>query len=114
MMAKLFGANWKTTVTGGLQAVISAIAMGTLTFPSDWKNPQQVALFLLVLLGTFFGVKFAMTAKDKEVTGGITQQTVSGEVADPGTQTLVDETVKASIKSGDLKVTPEQKEAVRT
>lgn len=113
MMAKLFGANWKTTVTGGLQAVIGAIAMGTLTFPSDWKNPQQVALFFLVLAGTFFGVKFAMTAKDKEVTGGTTQQTVSGAVVEPGFQTLVDETVRGTIQSGE-KVTPEQRQAVRT
>lgn len=50
--------------------------------------------------------------KDKNVTGGIVQQTASGAVADPGTQTLVDETIKASINSNE-EVTAEQRNAVR-
>lgn len=112
MMARIFGANWKTTFTGGLQSVFFAVVTGTLAFPSDWHDPKQVALFVCVFLATFFGVKFAQTAKDKEVTGGVVQQTASGAVADRGTQTLVDETLRATHQSGE-KLTDEQKEAIR-
>lgn len=108
---KIFGANWKTTVTGGLQALFTALVTGTLTFPSDWTNPKQVALFALVIIGTFFGIKFATATKDKNVTGGSVQQTVSGGIAKPGTQSLVDETVKTSIQSGEV-VTGDQWKAV--
>lgn len=104
-------ANWRTTLTGGLQSILSAIVTGTLTFPTDWHSPRQVALFAAVVVATFFGISFATVAKDKNVVGGTVQQTVSGKVADQGTQTLVDETVKATIKSGEP-VTPEQQKAV--
>ncbi len=110
-MIKLFGANWKTTLTGGLQALISALVTGTLTFPSNWHEPKQVVLFALVVAGTFFGISFAKQAKDKDVTGGSVAQTIKGDVAKPGTQTLVDATVKTSIASGEA-VTPAQVRAV--
>jgi hypothetical protein len=110
-MDKILGANWRTTVSGGLQAIITAIVTGAITFPSDWSNPKQVALFACVLLGTFFGVKFALVAKDKNVIGGIIQQTASGAVAKDGTQSLVDATVHATIQSGEP-VTPAQRQAV--
>lgn len=80
-MSKLFGANWQTTLTGGLQAVFSALVTGALTFPSNWHDPRQVGLFFLVLVGTFFGITFAANAKDKKVTGGLVQQTADGAVA---------------------------------
>ena len=59
---------------GGIQAIITAIIGGTLVFPSDWSDFKQVSLFALVLVGVFFGVKFAMVAKDRSVTGGTVQQ----------------------------------------
>jgi hypothetical protein len=111
-MSKLLGANWQTTLTGGLQALFTALVTGTLTFPKDWHSPGQVFLFALVVIGTFFGFKFAVATKSKDVTGGSVQQTVDGKLAEPGTQTLVDQTVIASIKSGET-VTPEQKRAVQ-
>lgn len=109
---KIFGANWQTTLTGGIQAVITAIVTGAVTFPSDWHNKQQVVVFALAILGAFFGISFAALAKTKSVTGGTVQQTVSGAVAEPGTQSLVDQTVIASIKSGDTDVTSQQRIAV--
>lgn len=51
----------------------------------------------------------AIQQKAKNVTGGTVQQTVGGDVATAGSQTLVDQTVKASIASGDPAVTQEQK-----
>lgn len=109
---KIFGANWQTTVMGGLQALFTAFITGTLTFPSNWHDPKQVALFICVVIGTVFGLSFAVTAKARQVTGGTTQQTVSGAEAEKGTQNLVDDTVVASIKSGDSGVTPDQRMAV--
>lgn len=111
-VTKLFGANWQTTLTGGLQALFTAFVTGTLTFPSNWHDPKQVILFAFVVIATFFGLKFAIAAKSKNVTGGSVQQTLSGDVAARGTQTLVDDTVKATIASGEP-VTPEQREAVK-
>jgi hypothetical protein len=80
-MKKLFGANWKTTLTGGVQALATAVVSGALTFPSDWSSIKQDSLFGLVVIGTFFGVTFAVTAKSKDVTGGTVAQTSTGAVA---------------------------------
>lgn len=77
----MFGANWRTTLYGALRSIFAGIVTGTLTFPSDWHDPKQVALFVCVVIATGFGIKFAQVAKDKDVTGGTTQQTASGDVA---------------------------------
>lgn len=99
-MTKLFGANWQTTVTGGLQALISAVVTGSLTFPSNWHSPGQVSVFALVVVATFLGIKFASQAKDKNVTGGVVQQTSDGSVAAaPSATTAVIETIKADPKT---------------
>lgn len=110
-MSKIFGANWQTTVWGGLQAIFTAIVMGTLTFPDDWSDHKKVAIFIGACISTFFGVTFAVKAKSREVTGGTKQQTANGSLAEPGTQSLVDDTIIASIQSGE-QVTPEQREGV--
>jgi len=101
LFSKILGANWQTTLSGGLQALVTALVTGTLTFPSDWSNKGQVTLFVLVVIGTFFGLKFATQAKDRNVTGGTVQQTASGAPALKGTQDLVDLTVKATEESGE-------------
>lgn len=49
--------------------------------------------------------------KDKSVTGGTVQQTVNFTPVEPGKQSLVDETVKATVASGQ-RISPEQAEAV--
>lgn len=120
MLARIFGANWKTTVSGigaaifGLLTILAALPyeMGDVAnlFPPAWKAKiAAVAALAAALLKIWNSV----AQKDRDVTGGTKQQTVSGAVADPGTQTLVDETVKASIKSGEP-VSADQKAAVRS
>lgn len=120
-MAKIFGANWKTTFT----AIGTALSAG-LTFLSGLSYDQGPISMIVpikykgkitLLAGTatlILWVWNGIQQKSKDVTGGTVQQTQSGGVADAGTQTLVDETIKASIKSGDDTVTPEQKAAVAT
>lgn len=110
-------ANWKTSVSGigaaifSLLSILAALPYETggiaNLFPVEWKPTiLQISIVAALLLKIWN----SMSQKDKNVTGGTTQQTAGGAVADAGTQTLVDETVKASIASGE-KVTPEQKEA---
>jgi hypothetical protein len=118
MLARIFGANWKTTVSGigaalfGLLTILAALPyeMGDLAnlFPPAWKAKIAATAAVAAAL---LKVWNSVAQKSKEVTGGMVQQTVSGAVADPGTQSLVDETVKASIRSGEP-VTAEQKNAV--
>lgn len=79
-------------------------------FPVEWK-PTILAVSAISALA--LRIWNSLAQKDRVVTGGLVQQTVSGAVADSGTQTLVDETVKASINSGDTEVTAEQRNAVR-
>lgn len=119
LLAKLFGANWRTSLSGigaavfGLLTMIAALPydMGDIAniFPPSWKAKIAVAAGFATLALKWWN---ALAQKDKHVTGGVVQQTVSGAVADPGTQNLVDQTIKASIKSGDSSVTPAQKAAV--
>lgn len=116
---KILGANWQTTVSmigGTLGAALTWLStvsydQGAIAavIPVQYKPiVLKVAGIATLILFCWNGIK----QKDKNVTGGVIQQTVSGAVADPGTQTMVDQTVKASIASGDTKVTPEQKAAV--
>lgn len=121
MMAKLFGANWQTTVSGIGGIIMAFIAwLSTLSYdqggialiiPIEYKPwiVKIAAISSLALLAWN-----AIQQKAKNVTGGTVQQTVSGAVAEPGTQSLVDATVKASIQSGDKEVTPEQKRAAQS
>lgn len=118
-LAWLFGASWKTTVSmigGTIMAALTwlstvsydqgAIAM---IIPPQYKPwVSKIAGLATLILFAYNGIR----QKDKSVVGGTVQQTVSGAIADSGTQTLVDHTVKASIASGDSSVTPEQKAAV--
>lgn len=125
-------ANWRTTLWGTLSAVsagilglcvsLSQAAISTkpgdvdpllnyilYSVPSKWRAYITLGAALVTAVA---GQRFATNAKSKNVTGGTVQQTVSGAVADTGTQALVDQTVKASIASGDTEVTAEQKAAV--
>jgi hypothetical protein len=112
-------ANWKTTVS-----MIGGTIMGAITWlanvsydqgPISMVIPVKYKGTVTLIAGVSALILFCWNGiqqKSKNVTGGSVQQTVSGAVAAPGTQDLVDETVRASIKSGE-QVTPEQKEAVR-
>lgn len=114
-------ANWRTTVSGigaaifGFLTILAALPyeLGAVAniFPPQWK--VRIALYGAIA-AAILKVWNSIAQKDKKVTGGTVQQTVSGAVADQGTQTLVDQTVKASIASGDKEVTSEQKKAVNS
>lgn len=119
MMAKILGANYRTTFSN-LVALIFATATGIAAAPSELDIlPNDLYPYrgkIIVICGAIAFLSRAMNGqfqKDKNVVGGTVQQTASGAVAEAGTQTLVDQTVIASIKSGE-KVTPEQKSAVGT
>lgn len=112
-------ANWKTSVT-----MIGGTLTGLLTFlstvsydqgPIAMIIPMEYKPWVFKIAGLASLILFILNGiqqKDKNVTGGTTQQTTSGAVADPGTQSLVDATVKATIQSNES-VTPEQRAAVR-
>ena len=114
---KILGANWRTSLSAfgtaifGLLTVVAALPydLGAVAniFPVEWKANIAIAS---ALAAAILKVVNGMVQKDKNVVGGTVQQTASGAVADKGTQTLVDETIKASLKSGEV-VTPEQKAA---
>jgi hypothetical protein len=99
---KLFGANWKTTVSGigaALFSVLTILAalpyeMGDLAaiFSPAWKGKIATIAGIAALLLKIWN---SLVQKDRDVTGGSKQQTLDGSVAEPGTQTLVDLT-KAS------------------
>jgi hypothetical protein len=115
---KLLGANWKTTVSGigaALFATLTILAtlpfeMGDVAniFPLAWKAKIAVVAAISALI---LKVWNSIQQKSREVTGGPVQQTLQGNFAKVGTQTLVDATVRDTIKSGET-VTPEQKRAV--
>lgn len=112
---KILGANWRTSLSAigaaltSLLTILAALPyeLGSVAtvFPPEWKAKiaitGAVCTVLLKILNGLF-------QKDKNVVGGTVQQTASGAVADAGTQTLVDQTIIASLKSGEV-VTPEQK-----
>jgi len=100
-MSKLFGANWQTTLWGGIFALSTAIA----TSPALVEFlPDAIEGWVRGLAGVIVavsGLKFAKEAKSKDVTGGVVQQTASGAPAAKGTQDMVDLTVKATEESGE-------------
>jgi hypothetical protein len=112
-VSKLFGANWQTSLWGFITLVAGAISLNP--HLTDFL-PDSINGYVKGLAGVIAfisGGAFALKVKDKNVTGGSVQQTVAGNLAEPGTQTLVDQTVKASIASGE-QVTPEQKQAAQS
>lgn len=118
MLAKIFGANYKTTLSAAGTAIMAGITwlstisydQGPISMVVPLKYKGHVAWITGVatlILWIYNGIQ----QKSKEVTGGTVQQTTNFTPAEQGTQTLVDETVKATVKSGEH-VTPEQAEAV--
>lgn len=113
------GANWKTTLSGVSGEIfwvltvlsIAPYSMGDLSMIIPPKVKGTIAS-LGMTAAAILKIWNAFRQKDKDVTGGDTQQTLDGSLAKPGVQTLVDETVKATINSGGT-VTPEQRQSVR-
>lgn len=98
-MKFLIGANWKPTVLGGLTMLCLFIT----------TNPDLISAVLdPVLSKRIFGIASLVSGfitfsniKSRNVTGGTVQQTTNGAVAMPGTQSLVDATVIATLQSGE-------------
>lgn len=96
------GANWKTTLSmmgGVLMAALTWLStlsydQGSLAMliPETWKPTvtKLSGIAALLLLGWN-----AVAQKSKDVTGGNRQQTLDGDLAKPGEQTLVDLTKEA-------------------
>lgn len=115
---KLIGANWQTTLSAIGTAMAAALTflsgisydLGPISMiiPIEYKPLiVKVAGIATLILWIWNGI----AQKSKNVTGGTVQQTVSGAVAEEGTRSMVDQTVKASIESGEA-VTREQRIAV--
>lgn len=103
MIARLLGANWRTTISGvgtALFAGLTALAglpyeLGNVAdiLPPPWKPIIfKVSLVCTIALKIWNSV----VQKDRSVTGGSQQQTLSGNLAKPGTQTLVDVTAQST------------------
>jgi hypothetical protein len=112
-------ANWKTTASmigGTLMAALTWLSTLSydqgqlaLLIPVEWKPwVSKIAAIATLILFAYNGIR----QKDKAVTGGTIQQTVNGNVAAPQTQSLVDETVKATVASGE-DISVEQSVALR-
>jgi hypothetical protein len=111
-------ANWKTSFSGIGAGIFSALTVmaalpDTLGSVSqiipDKTKPTVVTIGLIGTIG--LRVWNSLQQKQKNVTGGSVQQTISGKVADPGTQGLVDQTLLATKASGET-LTQEQHDIV--
>jgi hypothetical protein len=103
MMAKIFGANWKTTASmigGTLMAALTWLSTLSydqgqlaLIIPVEWKPwVAKIAGVSTFILFAYNGIR----QKDKAVTGGWKQQDLSGAAVEPGNQNLVDLTKAAT------------------
>lgn len=93
-MTNIFGANWKTSISGYIEtACVIVIALCAL--PSDiWMNPKVWIPAVALLIAKT--IKDSLT-KDKNVTGGTVAQTADGAVA-AIPNTSVSETLRAPEK----------------
>ncbi len=90
MMAKLFGANWRTTISGIGTALFSSLTvlaalpydMGDIAniFDPTWKRRITITAAVAA-----FALKWwnAVVQKDRTVTGGALQQDAKGAIAKP-------------------------------
>ena len=103
MLARLFGANWKTSITAIGAAFLAGLTwlsslsydVGPIALVIPPKYKDKVALLAgiaTLILWCWNGI----AQKSKEVTGGSVQQTLEGNPAKPGTQTLVDITKQST------------------
>lgn len=113
MMSKIFGANWKTTVSGIGSAIFSLLTI-LAVFPETMGSlapllPEEYRRYIVIAgaVGAA-GLKVwnSIAQKSKEVTGGSVQQTISGAPAAEGTQNLVDMTVKATQETDKINNEP--------
>jgi len=70
MMTTLLGANWRTTVTGWITVLASAIAMNPKLIAFLPEHVRESITGIAGLIAVVSGGTFAYAAKDKQVTGG--------------------------------------------
>lgn len=95
-MAWLLGANWQSSLSGYVS--MAAFAIHEKPQLIQWI-PEPTRGFVWNLTEYIFVGGFLLMAnrmKDKNVTGGNTQQTLGGNLVPPGQQNLVDATKSAS------------------
>jgi hypothetical protein len=101
----IFGANWRTTISGigtaifGLLTMLAALPyqlgdVATIIPPEYKSKVVAVGIFATFALRVWN----SMVQKDKNVTGGTVQQTSSGQVSDTKESTSVAETIQAPPK----------------
>ena len=108
-IAWLLGANWRSSLSG----YISIVALMIHEKP-EWIQwiPEPTRGFIWSVSEYIFVGGFAVMVnrvKDKNITGGDTQQTYTGNLTEPGKQDLVDVTLKASSAEEKAAVTKENK-----
>lgn len=96
------GANWQTTISGvgaGIMFLLTVVAampyeLGAIAdlFPPSVKGKLAAWAAAATAILKIWN---AIAQKSKNVTGGDTQQTLDGNLAKPGTQTMVDLTKEA-------------------
>jgi hypothetical protein len=98
ILSKLIGANWRTSLWGGITLISVTIA----TTPSIVAFlPDSIEGYVKGIAGLIAfasGGAFLANVKDKQVTGGIVQQTATGAVASVIAQaqsSSVEDTTKA-------------------
>jgi hypothetical protein len=80
-MGKLLGANWRTSASG-LLTVTAAVISTQPTLIAFLPHSVQVWVQGIAgLVAAISGAYFALMAKDRQVTGGVVQQTADGSVA---------------------------------
>lgn len=97
------GANWQTTLSGVSTAIsffltmLASLAYGIPSPLTDVLSPKVKGLIATIGIfsTTALHIWNAVAQKSKGVTGGSTQQTLSGDLAKPGEQNLVDATAEA-------------------
>lgn len=97
------GANWKTTLSGIATSIsfaltmLASLAYGIPTPLTELMSPKMKAYIASFGIFTTAALHIwnSILQKSKDVTGGNTQQTLSGDLAKPGTQNLVDATAEA-------------------
>ena len=103
MLARLLGANWKTSVTGIGTAIFAGLTfLSGLSYdvgPIALVIPAKYKSTVTWIAGAATAILWcwnSIAQKSKEVTGGSIQQTLGGNPAAPGTQTLVDVTKQST------------------
>lgn len=107
-LTKIFGANFKTSVTGigsalfGFLTILAALPYQLGDVATIIPPNYKAKIFLWSAIATaVLRILNSLQQKDKTVTGGTIQQTSDGSVAGPGlaVSTAVVETIKADPKT---------------